>query len=137
VTGGETIFLKLEKIVEILEQDDPELLEFIFTEEILHERSGYINKKKILYIEDKKLKINFNYFCVSKKNSRKSIKNIEKFFNFINTSEKIKKNIFPVKLDEGEAVFWKDSEILHGRNGFIPKKNSDRFLWKAAIEIGR
>ena len=136
VPGGETIFLELKKIVEILEQDDPELLEFIFTEEILHERSGYINKKKILYIENKKLKINFNYFCVSKKNSKKSLRNIEKFFSFINTSEKIKKNIFPVKLDMGEAVFWKDSEILHGRNGFVPKNDSDRFLWKAAIEIG-
>ena len=42
-----------------------------------------------------------------------------------------------MKLNPGEAVFWKDSEILHGRNGFVPKKDSDRFLWKAAIEIGR
>ena len=36
----------------------------------------------------------------------------------------------------GEAVFWKDSEILHGRSGFKPKMESERFLWKAAIEIG-
>ena len=136
-SGGETIFLDLKKLVEILKQDDPELLEFLFTEDILHERTNYTNKKKILFIENKKLKINFNYFCVSKKNSEKSLKNVEKFFKFINTSEKIKKNISPIKLNAGEAVFWKDSEILHGRNSFIPKKDSDRFLWKAAIEIGR
>ena len=136
-SGGETIFLDLKKLVKILKQDDPKLLEFLFNEDILHERSGYINKKKILLIENKKLKINFNYFCVSKKNSKKSLENIEKFFNFINTSEKIKQNIFPLKLNVGDAVFWKDSEILHGRNNFIPKKDSDRFLWKAAIEIGR
>jgi len=136
-SGGETIFLDLKKLVEILKQDDPELLEFLFTEDILHERTNYTNKKKILFIENKKLKINFNYFCVSKKNSEKSLKNVEKFFKFINTSEKIKKNISPIKLNAGEAVFWKDSEILHGRNNFIPKKDSDRFLWKAAIEIGR
>ena len=136
-SGGETIFLDLKKLVEILKQDDPELLEFLFIEDILHERTNYTNKKKILFIENKKLKINFNYFCVSKKNSEKSLKNVEKFFKFINTSEKIKKNISPIKLNAGEAVFWKDSEILHGRNSFIPKKDSDRFLWKAAIEIGR
>tara|TARA_X000000950_G_scaffold289367_1_gene412458 strand:+ start:2830 stop:3606 length:777 start_codon:yes stop_codon:yes gene_type:complete len=136
-SGGETIFLELKKLEEILKQDDSELLEFLFTEEILHERSGYASKKKILYLEDKKLKINFNYYCVSKKNSEKSLRNINKFFNFINTSEKIKNSIIPVKLNPGEAVFWKDSEILHGRNGFVPKKDSDRFLWKAAIEIGR
>ncbi len=134
-SGGETIFLELKKLVEILKQDDPKLLKFLFTEKILHERSGYINKKEILYLENKKLKINFNYYCVSKKNSEKSLLNIKKLFNFMNQSKKIKKNILPVKLEEGEAIFWKDSEILHGRNGFLPKKNSDRFLWKAAIEI--
>ena len=134
-SGGETIFLDLKKLVEILKQDDPEMLEFLFTKDILHERTSYTNKKKILFIENKKLKINFNYFCVSKKNSEKSLKNVEKFFKFINTSEKIKKNLSPIKLNAGEAVFWKDSEILHGRNSFVPKKDSDRFLWKAAIEI--
>lgn len=135
VVGGETIFLRIEELIEILKNDDHELLEFLSNEEIMHERSGFINKQRILYIEDKKQKINFNYFCISKKNSEKSIKYIKKFFNFINTSEKIKKKIFALKLEEGEAVFWKDSEILHGRNGFKPKNNSDRFLWKAAIEI--
>lgn len=134
--GGETIFLELKKLVEILKMDEPELLDFLFNNEILHERSGYINKKKILYVENKNYKVNFNYYCISKKNSEKSLKFIEKFFNFLNTSIKIRKNIKYLKLESGEAVLWKDSEILHGRNSFTPKKNSDRFLWKAAINIG-
>ena len=133
--GGETIFLDLKILVEILKQDDPDLLEFLFTQDILHERTGYTNRKKILYFENKKLKINFNYFCVSKKNSKTSLEKVEKFFNFINSSKKIRENISPIKLNVGDAVFWKDSEVLHGRNGFVPKKDSDRFLWKAAIEI--
>ncbi len=137
VSGGETIFLELTKLVNILNQDDPSLLEFLFNEEVLHERTGYSNRKKILFNENNKLKINFNYYCVSKNNSEKSLKYIEKFFKFINTSDKIKKNTIPVKLNVGEAIFWKDSEILHGRNGFKPRKDSDRFLWKAAIEIGK
>lgn len=134
-SGGETIFLELEKLVQILEQDDPALLNFLFSEEVLHERSGYKNKKKILNLNNKKLKINFNYYCVSEKNSENSLINIKKFFNFLNTSKKIKKNIISVKLNEGEALLWKDSEILHGRNSFLPEKDSDRFLWKAAIQI--
>lgn len=137
VSGGETIFLELNKLVEILKADDTELLESLLSEEVRHERTGYVNKKKILYIENDSYKINFNYFCISKKNSKKNLKFIEKFFHFLNTSEKIKENIKPIKLNAGEAVFWKDSEILHGRNGFKPKKDSDRFLWKAAIKIGK
>ena len=136
-SGGETIFLELKKLVKILKKDDPELLEFLFNEDILHERSGFKTKKKILYEEDGKLKINFNYYCVSKKNSNISLVKIEKFFNYINSSKKIKNNTFNLKLNVGDAVIWKDSEILHGRNGFKPKKDFERFLWKAAIDIGK
>ena len=94
-------------------------------------------KKKILYIENGNYKINFIYFYISKENSKKNLKFIEKFFHYLNKSEKIINIIRPIKLNAGDAVFWKDSEVLHGRNGFKPKKDSDRFLWKAAIEIGK
>lgn len=136
-SGGETIFLNLKKLVSILEEEDPELLNFLFTEEIIHQRTGYSQKKPILYNQNEKLKINFNYYCISKDNLPRSLEFIEKFFYFLNNSEKLKKYIDPVKLNVGDAVFWKDSETLHGRNGFAPKKNSERFLWKAAINIGR
>lgn len=135
--GGETIFLDLNKLVEIMKSDEPKILEYLFSKDVLHERSGYSNKKKILQEENGKYKINFNYYCVSKKNSTETIQFIERFFNYLNTSNKIKKNIIPLKLKPGEAVFWKDSEILHGRNGFIAQENSERFLWKAAIKIGK
>ena len=46
VTGGETIFLELKKLVEVLKVDDSELLELLFNEEVIHERTGYTNKKK-------------------------------------------------------------------------------------------
>jgi hypothetical protein len=135
VDGGETIFLKLENIVEILKRENSKLLDFLFTEKIIHERSGYEKKCQILSIKNKKLEINFNYYCISKKNSKRSLDNIKKFFDFICTSQKIKNFILPVKLNSGEAIFWKDKEVLHGRNKFKPKKDSDRFLWKAAIDI--
>ena len=42
----------------------------------------------------------------------------------------MKNNINPLKLEVGEAVFWKDAEILHGRNGFKPKKDLIDFYGK-------
>ena len=135
--GGETIFLDIEKLIKVLEAEKPELLDFLFKNEFVHERSGFLNKKKILYKDDKSYKVNFNYYCISKKNPSEHLKVADEFFNFLNTSESIKKEILAVKLNPGEAVFWKDHELLHGRNGFTPKKNSERFLWKAAIQIGK
>ena len=72
--------------------------------------------------------------CI-KKNPQSTLEHVEQFFKFINTSKDIKEKIKAVKLNVGDAVFWKDSEVLHGRNGFVPTKDSDRFIWKCAIEI--
>jgi len=133
--GGETIFLDADDLVKILENKDNELLKFLSTNEILHERSGDKTNRKIIEIKDNKYKVNFNYYCVSKKNPKSTLENVEKFFNYINTSKEVKDKIKAVKLNVGDAVFWKDSEVLHGRNGFVPTKDSDRFIWKCAIGI--
>ena len=133
--GGETTFLDSKEIVKILETEDKKLLEFLLTTEVLHERSGAKKNKKILEIKGDIYKVNFNYYCVSKKNSASTLNNVDKFFEFINSSQEVKKITKAIKLNSGDAVFWKDSEILHGRNGFIAHKDSDRFLWKCAINI--
>ena len=133
--GGETIFLKAEELVKILETKNKKLLEFLLTKEILHERSGDSTNRKIIEMKDNHYKINFNYYCVSKKNPQSTLEYVEQFFKFINTSNDVKEKTQAVKLKVGDAVFWKDSEVLHGRNGFVPTKNSDRFIWKCAIEI--
>lgn len=134
--GGETTFLLVEDLIETLEKENPDLLNFVMTTEVLHERSGDERKKKILELSHDKYIVNWNYYCVSKNNNTSTLKIIEMFFNFLNKSEMIKEKTKSVKLVPGDAVFWKDSEILHGRNGFVPKKESDRFLWKCAINIG-
>ena len=133
--GGETTFLKTEELVKILETKDKKLLEFLLTKEILHERSGDSTNRKIIEMKDNHYKINFNYHCVSKKNPQSTLDHVDQFFKFINTSKDVKKKTKTVKLNVGDAVFWKDSEILHGRNGFVPTKDSDRFIWKCAIGI--
>ena len=133
--GGETTFLKTEELVKILETKDKKLLEFLLTKEILHERSGDSTRRKIIEMKDNHYKINFNYHCVSKKNPQSTLDHVDQFFKFINTSKDVKKKTKTVKLNVGDAVFWKDSEILHGRNGFVPTKDSDRFIWKCAIGI--
>jgi len=45
ILDGEGNMQKIEISDEILKEDDSELLEFLFCEEIVHERSGYFNKR--------------------------------------------------------------------------------------------
>jgi alpha-ketoglutarate-dependent taurine dioxygenase len=135
--GGETTFVDPELLAKVIKKENPTLLNFLLQTPIIHERSGDKKKKKILEVKNGKYKVNWNYYCVSKKNPKKVLKLVENFFNYLNESKKIKKITKKIKLNPGHAVFWKDSEVLHGRNGFVANRNSERFLWKCAIEIGK
>ena len=135
--GGETIFVDANEVVKCLENENKELLNQLLNEEIIHERSGDKRISKIIYKKkENNYLINFNYFCISKKNDKKKLEMAEKFFNFLNYSENLKSKIKQVKLTPGDAVTWKDQELLHGRNSFKASENSERFLWKCAVNIG-
>ena len=40
-------------------------------------------------------------------------------------------------MKKGDALVWKDNEVLHGRNGFVASKVSDRFIWKCAADFNK
>ena len=53
----------------------------------------------------------------------------------IRNCKEIKKNLLEIKMNKGDALIWKDNEVLHGRNSFIAKENSARFIWKCAVNF--
>ena len=135
--GGETIFLDTKDLVDCLREDNKRLLTDLMSEKLMHERSGDERIEKVIdeYKKDKYL-VNFNYFCVSKKNNKKKLKMAREFFEYLCSSEKIKEKVKQVKLSPGDAITWKDRELLHGRNSFNATESSERFLWKCAVNLG-
>ena len=135
--GGETVFMNIENILNDLKLNDLELYNFVTSENVIHDRSGDTRTNKIFYYEKDILRANFNYYCVSKANSNKTIKYSKKLFEYLITLEKKKKINLPlsaIKLNTGEAIIWKDDQVNHGRHSFIAKKDSERFLWKASYQ---
>ncbi|MDP3401392.1 MAG: hypothetical protein Q8R97_09750, partial [Brevundimonas sp.] len=59
----------------------------------------------------------------------------QELFDFLDSSPMIAERLQRVKLSPGEAVLWKDDRLLHGRDGFDPEIVSDRFLWKAQVQV--
>ena len=81
--------------------------------------------KKSVIIDINKNRINWNYFRAEKNDI------VESFHNFL---EKIifQGGLFnPITLKEGEALFFWDNKVLHGRNSFV----GNRHLKKAAIYV--
>lgn len=133
--GGATVFLDSSDLLSILRSDDPDLLEALRSTIVPHARSGDRRVSHIVEGEGDNVRLHWNYYCVDQDadDAAKAVR--QRFFNFLQTNEKIQQKLVAVMLKPGDCVFWKDYETLHGRNSFDPKVKSERFLWKSAVHI--
>ena len=134
--NGETIFIDSEKVYEILKNKNPGLLDKVLNHNLIHERSGDKKECPILRRNNNNIwNVNWNYYCITKNLSEENQNIKEKFQQFLLKSDDIKKNLLEIKMEKGDALGWKDNEVLHGRNSFSAKENSARFIWKCAVNF--
>lgn len=135
--GGETTFIEACDVVDALRSENPDLLEALTAARLRHARSGDSRTEYVIDTGSDPVLVNWNYYCVAKDVSAEERETAERFFRFLSCSPTIAARTLAVKLDPGDAVTWKDRQVLHGRNGFVAHAASERFLWKCAIDIGR
>jgi len=135
--GGETIFVSADDVERVVAEADPELLDYLRTTPIPHARSGDARNEPVIREQDGKKLVNWNYYCVDRASVGDEIDRVESFQRILTSSPELRERLLEVKLRPGDAVTWKDDEVLHGRNGFAARHASERFLWKCAIDIGR
>ena len=83
----------------------------------------------ILFFRDGRLRINWNYFRVLPGQGDAVDRLREDFRLFL---EQMVEDgaVASFRLDEGDAVFFRDAEVLHGRRDFDAEQSGDRLLWK-------
>jgi alpha-ketoglutarate-dependent taurine dioxygenase len=133
--GGETTFIDSKILLSILQKEKPDLLNYLLKNKVKHTRSGDTRLDEIIRIEGDDVFVNYNYYCVDKTNSKETIDAIEEFQNYLLISPAVKDATIGVKLTPGDGVFWRDNYCLHGRNSFVANQESERFIWKCAIDI--
>jgi alpha-ketoglutarate-dependent taurine dioxygenase len=133
--GGETTFIDSKILLSIMQREKPNLLDFLLKNKVKHTRSGDTRVDEIIRIEGDDVFVNYNYYCVDKTNNNEIIDAIEEFQVYLLTSTAIKDATIGVKLTPGDGVFWRDNYCLHGRNSFVANQESERFIWKCAIDI--
>lgn len=134
--GGETTFIDSEDVVTALKEENPRLFEQLSTVVMPHARSGDRRELPVLYRKDDRWFVNWNYYCVAADVEPALRAIADEFHAFLQSSPMIRSRTVEVKLAPGDAVTWKDDEVLHGRNGFSATAESERFIWKCAINIG-
>lgn len=139
VEGGETTFIDSDDIYDVLQHENINLLKSLEKLNIKHERSGDSRIEKILKKDENSnsILVNWNYYCLSKNLNSNEKFIADQFQSFLINSREIKRRTINVSLQRGDSVLWKDSYCLHGRNSFVAKNDSDRFLLKCAIQINK
>lgn len=134
--GGATTFLKSEDIIEAMKIDgELELLNDIQTIPVKFTKSDSSKVRKIL-TEDNQGKIwTWNWHCVDENNSEDALNVTKRFHDFLENRILMSGLAIDVCLKSGEAVFFHDHRLLHGRNAFFTGKSEGRKLIKGAFVL--
>lgn len=134
--GGETTFIDVDNVVLSLESEDPALLEQLRSVVVPHSRSGDRRESHILEEGMGSRKIYWNYYCVAE-DAEPNVRSLaDRFHTFLQDSPQVQNKTLATKLRPGDAVLWKDDEVLHGRNAFVAHDVAERFIWKCAFDVG-
>ena len=120
--GGYTIFVSLNQLKKTLKFYKKDLYEKITKKNITHQKGN--DKKTMPIISGNK--INWNFYRCEECDIRSDFHDFLE--NYIVNAGIFKK----VKLKKGDAIFFKDQEILHGRTSFL----GNRWLIKGGIYEG-
>lgn len=133
--GGETNYISGRELVDHLAEADPELLHALQTVDVTYAKAADRKHRPILVIdENDNVDLNFNYYCADPDQDEAALKLNQRFFDFLQT-ELPEDLVFPVGLQPGEAVAWRDDRVLHGRNSFTASQTGDRLIWKTGVVL--
>lgn len=135
--GGATTYFDLPDLVECMKLDGEDaLLAELMSTDVVHAKGGGRKVRKIIDKDGEGYLANWNYFCLSREeNSPEVLDLCERFHQYLETRIMNAGVILPVQLQKGEAVFFHDDRVLHGRNAFFAEFPGQRSLIKGKIII--
>lgn len=133
--GGATTFFDLPDLIACMKLDgQEELLAQLMSTDVVHEKGGSRKVRKIIDQSENGYLANYNYYCLSREeNSPEVLDMCERFQQFLETRVHNAGVVLPVQLQKGEAVFFHDDLVLHGRNAFFAEYPGQRSLIKGKI----
>ena len=128
--GGEAIFYPLNRLIDDLSSDEPQLLEDLQNIEVTISKGEdeYFNKTTIIKNDN----IYWNFYRTIK-TDRKVEKMCDHFFKFLEKKE-TSKSIIVHKMDTDDGFCINDLRVLHGRLSYEANEKNERILrqsmWK-------
>ena len=117
--GGATTFVDSDDLLYILEKFEPALFERLKTVDVDFGKGEDQRKtRRIIDADARGTKLNWNYYRVMPDNKPETIAMCEEFHKFLEERIVAGGLQYPVLLQPGDAAFFQDDRLLHGRNSF-------------------
>ncbi|MCB9205113.1 MAG: TauD/TfdA family dioxygenase [Flavobacteriales bacterium] len=120
--GGSTFFISVGQLVEILSFHHPKLFEKLTALPVQFGRGEHPlsnNTDCVLSKVEGKWRINWNFYRVKDSNSEEVISMAADFKAFLEEQIVLGNLVSYIRLNPGEAVFFHDRAVLHGRCAFL------------------
>ena len=129
-SGGESLFVDAATVGEHARAHAPALHRALTTLPVRFGKAGVPGRTTtILSSEGGRPKINWNYFRVLPGQGEAIDCLREDFRAFLERMVE-EGAVECFRLNEGDAIFFRDEEVLHGRRAFAAEQSGDRLLWK-------
>jgi alpha-ketoglutarate-dependent taurine dioxygenase len=136
-SGGATTFIDGPDLVELLRREERALYEDLVKTPVLFSKAND-NKRRPIVSEDARGPLfTWNYYCVDPSEPPEIKELAERFHGYLQRRVVGDKLTLPICLSPGEAVFFHDERLLHGRDAFEAEAPGDRFLLKSAFNLER
>jgi alpha-ketoglutarate-dependent taurine dioxygenase len=134
--GGESLFVDAETVAERVSALAPKLYDALTTLPVQFGKAGAPGRTTtVLSQRDGRLKINWNYFRVLP-GQGDAVEALREDFRLFLEALVEDGAVECFRLCEGDAVFFRDEEVLHGRRDFAAERSGDRLLWKTYFRPG-
>ncbi len=128
--GGESLFVDAADIAHRAAALDPGLRHRLFNTVVKFGKGGAGRTLPILRETEGRLKINWNWFRVLPDQGEEVAALREDFRMFLEAMVERDEAVAAFRLTAGDALFFRDDEVLHGRRSYAAQVSGDRLLWK-------
>lgn len=131
INGGENMFYSLDRLIQDLYADEPQLLDDLQNIEVVISKGNDEVFNKTTIIKNKK--IYWNFYRTNK--ADKEIKNMcNYFFKYLHKKE-LSKSVEVYRSETDDAFCFNDLTLLHGRLSYEAKNKNDRVLHQSMWNI--
>jgi len=132
-SGGETVFIDGPELVHLLRDEEPEFLRKLESTPVTFSKADESKRRPIVETDAAGPRLTWNYFTVDPGEPSPTRDLAQRFHRFLEDRVVAAGRLVEVLLAPGDAVFFHDERMLHGRNAFVAERRDERFFWKTGF----